>query len=263
MLDAWGLFDRGTKTAGFYVLVNTAMPAELAEMGFISNPGDALLLGDPAARQSMALAHLFAAQEHHGFDVYEPGGGPPAGTLKGILHDAAFGTGAPIAGGTVALADGPFTTTDAAGYYEFALPAGRYAFAASAPGFAPASASETVTVGDVWESIGLLATDAPTLLVAANGADLDVDVSGDPFSPAWILIATTPGLPLVTLGPKGTLWPDAGTLLAFPFGTLDATGSLHVDATLPTLPGLELHVQAFTAHGGLPRLGNGEALSLP
>jgi len=72
MLEAWGLTDRGTKTAGFYVLLNTSMPASLSEMGFVTNAGDALLLGDAKSRRLMARAHLFALQEHHGFQSYEP-----------------------------------------------------------------------------------------------------------------------------------------------------------------------------------------------
>jgi N-acetylmuramoyl-L-alanine amidase len=85
MLQAWGLADRGTKTAGFYVLLNTTMPASLSEMGFITNPGDAALLGDAEARESMALAHLFAVQEHHGFTIHEP-------SLFTILAGGTYGT---------------------------------------------------------------------------------------------------------------------------------------------------------------------------
>ena len=85
MLQAWGLTDRGTKTASFYVLLNTTMPASLSEMGFITNPGDAALLGDLDARDSMALAHLFALQEHYGFGVHEP-------SLFTILAGGTYGT---------------------------------------------------------------------------------------------------------------------------------------------------------------------------
>lgn len=85
MLQAWGLADRGTKTAGFYVLLNTTMPASLSEMGFITNPGDAALLGDPDAREAMARAHLFALQEHHGFTIHEP-------SLFTILAGGTYGT---------------------------------------------------------------------------------------------------------------------------------------------------------------------------
>ena len=262
MLDAWGLTDRGTKTAGFYVLVNTSMPAELAEMGFITNAGDAAFLGSPAQRQAMALAHLFAVQEHHGYGVHEPGGG--GGTLKGILHHAGLGTGAPIAGGTVALADGRFTLSSASGYYEFALPAGTWAFAATAPGYAAAASGETVTSGDVWQSLGLWPASLPSLVASAVAADADLDLSGgDPFSAAWLCAALEPNVPPPTLGPKGQLWPDAGALFVFPAGTLGAGGTLHLDLGLPSAPGFSVHVQGYVPVGGAGRLTNGAAIALP
>lgn len=263
MIAAWGLTDRGTKTANFYVLVNTSMPASLSEMGFITNPGDASFLGSAQARQDMALAHLFAMQAHHGFAPYEPGGGPTAGTLKGILHDGTVGTGAPIANGTVALADGTFTTTNASGFYSFALSSGSYQFAGTAPGFAPAQGSETVTSGDVWESLGLMPTSLPTMTVSLSGNDLDMDIGGDAGSFAWLLFAFTPGLPLTSIGAKGVLWPEAGTMTISPLTTVPGGGNLHLDIVLPSFPGVSVHGQAYVGHQGLMRLSNGAAFPLP
>jgi N-acetylmuramoyl-L-alanine amidase len=56
MVAALRLPDRGVKTAGFHVLRNTRMPAILVEGAFLSNPAEALLLADPAARQRIADA---------------------------------------------------------------------------------------------------------------------------------------------------------------------------------------------------------------
>jgi N-acetylmuramoyl-L-alanine amidase len=42
-----GLSNRGIKTANYYVLNNTSMPAVLAELGFISNPTEEQLLNSP------------------------------------------------------------------------------------------------------------------------------------------------------------------------------------------------------------------------
>ncbi len=47
IVDLTGLPDRGMKVRpGLYVLKNTAMPAILVELGFITNPGDAALMRD-------------------------------------------------------------------------------------------------------------------------------------------------------------------------------------------------------------------------
>lgn len=56
VLAALGLPDRGVKTAGFYVLKNTRMPAILVEGAFLTNPREAQLLADPAVRQRLAEA---------------------------------------------------------------------------------------------------------------------------------------------------------------------------------------------------------------
>jgi hypothetical protein len=75
MVAAWGLVDRGSKTAGFYVLVHTIMPATLSETGFITSPIDIEPLAeltDPAARERMALAHLLAIQAHFGLAPHVP-----------------------------------------------------------------------------------------------------------------------------------------------------------------------------------------------
>jgi N-acetylmuramoyl-L-alanine amidase len=263
MLAAWTLADRGTKTAGFYVLVNTLMAASLSELGFITNAGDAAFLGDPEERQKMALAHLFALQEHHGCTPYEPGSAQAGGTLKGILYDSMLGTGAPIAGGTVALSDGAFTTTDAQGFYSFVLDAGVYAFAATAQGFDAGQAIETVSSGDVWESLGLAPSSLPVLELALTGNELDVDISGDRGGIAWLLFATTPGLPLLGVGLKGVLWPDAASMAIISLMQIPPGGTLHLDIVLPSLPGIDVHCQAVARHQGLLRLSNGAAFSMP
>ena len=56
VVAALGLPDRGVKTAGFYVLKYTTMPAILVEGAFLSNPNEALLLADPNVRQRLAEA---------------------------------------------------------------------------------------------------------------------------------------------------------------------------------------------------------------
>lgn len=51
-----GTADRGIKTADYYVLRKTAMPALLVELAFLSNPAEEGLLADAGTQQRLALA---------------------------------------------------------------------------------------------------------------------------------------------------------------------------------------------------------------
>ncbi len=68
----WPLVNRGNKTANFYVLVNTNMPAELHEMAFIDAAVDAAYLGSATQRDNHAKSELFALQRHYGLTKYTP-----------------------------------------------------------------------------------------------------------------------------------------------------------------------------------------------
>jgi len=46
--------DRGVRTANFYVLNHTDMPATLLELGFMSNPAEEKTLNTDAQQQSFA-----------------------------------------------------------------------------------------------------------------------------------------------------------------------------------------------------------------
>lgn len=69
---AWPLPNRGGKTANFFVLVNTNMPAELHEMGFISNTTDRTYLGSAAQRDIHARSEMFGVQRNYGLAKYTP-----------------------------------------------------------------------------------------------------------------------------------------------------------------------------------------------
>jgi MYXO-CTERM domain-containing protein len=115
MIAAWGLTNRGNKTANFTVLTATAMPAVLHELAFITNAGDAALLADPARRQTAAEAHLKAIQRHFGIAPYIPGsgGGGDVGEIAGVVLDDE----GPVAGATISLDSGQTATTPADGTF--------------------------------------------------------------------------------------------------------------------------------------------------
>jgi N-acetylmuramoyl-L-alanine amidase len=74
MVSHMGTYNRGVKTASFYVLVNTNMPSILCEVAFIDNAGDAAKLGNAAYRQEAARAYLHGTQSHYGEAPHDPGG---------------------------------------------------------------------------------------------------------------------------------------------------------------------------------------------
>ncbi len=56
VLEGTGVPDRGVRTARFYVLRKTTMPAVLVEVGFVTGRSDAAKLSDPSYRSQMAAA---------------------------------------------------------------------------------------------------------------------------------------------------------------------------------------------------------------
>jgi len=76
LIQAWGLTNRGNKTANFYVLKYTNAPAELAELGFIDNCSiDANYVGNSTQQDKAAKYMLYAIQNHYGITAYTPGTG--------------------------------------------------------------------------------------------------------------------------------------------------------------------------------------------
>lgn len=149
---AWGLVNRGNKTANFAVLRETNAPAILHELGFITNATDAGKLGSPAARQDAAIAHLVALQRHYGITPHVPGEPPAAllGRIEGVVVSAA----GPVAGATVQLGERA-VETDAAGGFAFPeIEPGEHALDVSAPGFLAGGAPAVVAAGETtWLEI--------------------------------------------------------------------------------------------------------------
>lgn len=66
MVRGGGLDNIGVRTANFFVVKNTWMPAALLEVGFISNPQEEQTLGSPAFQQRMALAIVAGIDQFFG-----------------------------------------------------------------------------------------------------------------------------------------------------------------------------------------------------
>ncbi|WP_019851359.1 N-acetylmuramoyl-L-alanine amidase [Desulfitobacterium sp. PCE1] len=62
-----GLQDRKVKTANFYVIKNTTMPAILVELGFISNPVEEKLITDPEFQKKSAMGIYRGILIHRGY----------------------------------------------------------------------------------------------------------------------------------------------------------------------------------------------------
>lgn len=200
-----------------------------------------------------------AAFGNDGGDCASGGAG---GKLKGVLHNAAFGTGAPIAGGTVALTSGNFAVTGSNGYYEFSLPPGTYGIAATAPGYQFAASSETVTSGDVWESLGLVASSAipQHTLSVLSGTSFNTTYKSDPFAPVYLAYNVAPGIPLATLGAAGTIWPSLTNVQVLYLGTAPSSGTLSINLQVNGVPvGTTIHLQGYVLKSGAAKLTNGSA----
>lgn len=220
------------------------------EVSATACPGDLLFAQLPGLRQDVAN------------ELAGGGPGPTAGTLKGVLYDASLGTSFRIAGGTVALADGSFAVSGSDGYYEFPLPAGSYALGATANGFSAGSSTETVTSGDVWESLGLWPNaSVPLHSVVSTGPTTFLGTfQGDPGSPLWLGYAGAPGLPIQSLPGLGPVWPDLAGVQLLYIGNLPGSGVGTWQFTVSGLaPGQTLHTQGYLLWGGQWRLTSGAA----
>ncbi|MDQ3370131.1 MAG: N-acetylmuramoyl-L-alanine amidase [Myxococcota bacterium] len=147
MVAAWGLTNRGNKVANFAVLRDTAAPAVLHELAFITNATDAAKLGSATERQKAAVAHLRAIQRHYNLAPYVPGTQPPVdpdGSIAGRVVDDL----GPIEGAMVKLDDGTTVTTDAEGAFGFpGAKVGAHRLAAMAAGHDDATVDVTVAAG--------------------------------------------------------------------------------------------------------------------
>jgi N-acetylmuramoyl-L-alanine amidase len=267
---AWNRTDRGVKTANFYVLRNTSMPATLLEGAFITNAGDAAVMAVPDRRQDLARAILFGLQRHHGFSTWDPGSGPPVSTIRGLVWDATRGPLSPLAGAVVATANGDFAVTAADGTYELTVPAAALTgFGATGAGFESAYTLRPTPQGVIVSvNFALVPGTVPGLGLSpaqpTAGVPLVAQAPCDPGASAFLLVGLNPGVPgtdLRALG-LGQVWPELATAVVVPLGAGNPTGNAVGLVPTPPIAGLVLHAQALVTTGGSLRLSQGAAVRL-
>ena len=267
LIAAWRLRNRGVKEANFYVLRNTRMPASLIEGGFVTSPIDSLKMKSSSDIDRLALHLLYGIQEYFGLKRYKPGGGGgnQPGRLRGVVYDASRGVAFRIPGATVSLRSGEFRAASLVAAFTFDLAPGTYSYAATAPGFVPATLTRTVTSNqDVWGSVGLRPANVPALDVPpapVAGVAFDVTLRGDAGSPAILVFSSRPRLPTIALGPFGHAWVDFGPSITLPAGVLNSSGVLKLRLR-STLKGLRVHLQHLALSRRAWRLGNGRAFQI-
>lgn len=154
MIAAWGLTNRGNKTANFAVLRDTAAPAELHELAFITNATDAAKLLSEDEREKAAIAHLRAIQRHYDITPYVPGAPvDERGTITGFVIDDL----GPVANATLELDTGEQVTTPEDGSFTFEnVAAGARMVSASAERHEPKTVELSVAQGVLETEIELV-----------------------------------------------------------------------------------------------------------
>lgn len=176
MLRAWGLRDRGVKSANLAVLRETNMPAILTELGFTNNCGiDARKLASATDRQRMAEEQAPAILSWLGLSTVA------RGTLRGVVfEDRGAGTENTtqrVPGAVVRVVEtgASLTTAATTADWSFSLPSGNYTVEASRAGFTSRRRSCTVARGGTtWCSVGL-----PRSAVAARSEAVEPFVPSD------------------------------------------------------------------------------------
>jgi MYXO-CTERM domain-containing protein len=120
MVATWGLTNRGSKTANFYVITYGSAPSVLHELAFVTNARDAAVLRDPTQRQQAAgaLMRTLAADLGVTPALHNPDGSTPTAE-RGTVSGRVLLNGVPLVGAQVFISCAASTTTSGDGSFVF------------------------------------------------------------------------------------------------------------------------------------------------
>lgn len=173
---AWPLTKRGTKTAAFYVIKYTNMPAELHETAFITNSTDRTYLSSSTQRDIQAKSELFAIQRHYGLSKYTPS------TAVVLTTDNASSSFTP---GT-----GWWTSTSTAGYYGSNYHTRGTASASDAATFSFAVPSSGNYKVEAWWTAGANRSATAPYIVYHSGGSSTVNANQQVNGAKWNNLGT-------------------------------------------------------------------------
>ncbi len=176
LIEHGGLYNRGTKTAGYYVLRHTNMPAALTELGFVSNYTDSLSLSSASWRKEVAKGFLHALQRHYGYAAYTP-----EETIEVIVDDASSDFSA---------SDNWWVSTWSSEKYGSGYHVRSTEYVSDPARFkADLSRSDTFKVYAWWTSGSNRASSAPYIIYASDGSHT-VHVNQQVNGGQWVLLGT-------------------------------------------------------------------------
>ncbi|MDX1971134.1 MAG: N-acetylmuramoyl-L-alanine amidase [Candidatus Sumerlaeia bacterium] len=175
---AWGLVNRGSKTANYAVLRDTTAPAALTEMGFIDSSVDHPKCSSNVECDKYALAILYGLQRNYGFAKFNPS--TPATVVTVDNTDAGF----------TAPSTAWFTGTSIAGY----LGTNYHTRATQAISDAATWSANLPTSGSYkvearWTAASNRAASAP-YVVSHAGGNTTVNVNQQANNGVWITLGT-------------------------------------------------------------------------
>lgn len=221
-IQAWGLVNRGNKTANFAVLRNTSAPAILTEMGFIDAPADHPFCSSNVECQKYALHMLYAVQQHYGLAEFNPSSAPPP--PPGIIVDN---------GGSGHSESGSWGTSTSSGFYGSSSRWANVTSTASTSTFTPNLSQSGQYEVYVWYVAGTNRSSGAKLQINHLDGAANLTINQEQNGSQWVLAGTYN----FNSGTSGNAqWQSSGSLNDGSTGTVisaDAVRFLRVGDIIP------------------------------